>query len=269
MPATTSNTTTNTPWSGAAPYITSGLQSAQDLYSQGGPQYYPGQTYAGQTAGQTAGIAGLDAIQQQFAPTLAAAQGDISNASGIASNIGGTSAASNPSNSYFANLASGNSAAPGLGTLNDYASGKYLSADNPYFQQVANTTAANVLPTINAQFANSGRGNSGLAARAASEGLSDSIGGLAYNNYQQGLTQQQNAASALAGYGVTGAQGLASNFPNNATIQINAGSLGLNAASLSPSLQNMGINAANAALLGGTTTTGARPILDQRSDGAL
>lgn len=247
-PATQQSTSETAPWSGAIPYINQGLSSAQSLFNQGGAAYYPGQTVAPETSGQAAGISGLENIGSQMAPQL-------SQLGGAASNLLGGTQNNNPSNSFFQGLTTGNG--PGLSTLNDYASGKYLSADNPYFQQVADTTRANVLPGINAQFANAGRGSSGLAARAASEGVGDAIGGLAYNNYQQGLTQQQNAAQSLAGYGVQGAQGLSQNYQNNVNNNLNSVTTGANLTSL---LQSLGIGSSQAALQGGT----AQQTLDQQ-----
>lgn len=220
IPAKTETTTNNAPWSGATPYISSGLSAAQDLYNQGGPQYYPGQTYAPENAAQSGSLTSLENI-----------------GNGLAS---GT-AANNPSNSFFQGLSTGSNSIPGLSTLNNYANGNYLSADNPYFQQMANTVTANVLPGINAQFANAGRGNSGLAARAAGEGVADSIGGLAYNNYQQGLTQQQNAANSLAGYGITGAQGLSTNYQNNIANQLTGGTAALQAGTTQQGLDQASI----------------------------
>ena len=35
------------PWSGVQPYLTNMFSNASNLYQQGGPQYYPGQTYPG------------------------------------------------------------------------------------------------------------------------------------------------------------------------------------------------------------------------------
>lgn len=286
-PATTTQATQtqNAPWSGAVPYITSGLSSAQDLYNQGGPQYYPGETYALPNSGETSAISSLNSAPQTYAPLIQAGTGAVnsaintgnnvtSNANSIFGNAGtigsnandiynssqgisdlansiGQSAQNNPSNSFFQGLTTGNSNAPGFSTLQDYAGGKYLSADNPYFQQMSDTLKANILPGINAQFANSGRGNSGLAARAASEGLGDSIGNLAYQNYQQGLTQQQNAAGALTGLATTGATGLSNNFNTGIANQLNAGNLGLNAGNLGINAGNLGIGAGNLGLSAG------------------
>ena len=40
-------TTEAVPWSGAQPHLQSIMSSAGSLYGQGGPGYYPGQTFAG------------------------------------------------------------------------------------------------------------------------------------------------------------------------------------------------------------------------------
>lgn len=240
-PATATQTQTNAPWSGALPYINQGLGGASNLYNQGGKQPYPGQTYAGTNDALNSGINQLNGIGQNYGGLQ---QAGINSTTGILNSTPGD----NPSNSFFQNLASG-SGSTGLNTLNDYASGKYLSADNPYFQQMSDTIKGQVQPGLVSSFANNGRGQSGLAGRAVGLGLGDAIGGLAYNNYQQGLTQQQQAAQALAGFSGQGAAGLSGNYQNNMSNRLSAGQL-------SPALQNMGINAGNASLLAGTTAQG-------------
>lgn len=246
-PATKQTSSSTAPWSGAVPYIDQGLSAAQDLYNQGGPAYYPGQTYSPENAGQSGAISSLEGISNQFAPQTGQIGADAS------SLLSGT-AANNPSNSFFQGLSTGSGSIPGLNTLNSFSNGDMLSAQNPYFSQMANTLTAQVLPGINAQFANAGRGSSGLAARAASEGLGDSIGNLAYQNYQQGLTQQQSAANQLAGYGIQGAQGLSTNYQNNIANQ-------LSGANLTSLLQQLGITGAQAGLTGATAQQG----LDQNA----
>lgn len=235
----TTSTSTSEPWSGIVPYLNQGLQASSDLYAQGLPSYYPGQTYAGSNPSLDAGIAGLTNLSALSAPLQATATQGLNNAVSTASDLG---SASNPSNAFFSSLMKGTG--PGLDTLNKFSSGQYLSAENPYFSSMADTVRANVLPGINAQFANSGRANSGLAARAASSGLADAIGGLAYQNYQQGLQQQQSAAGQLSDAARAGATGLSGN-------QLNAAQLGLAATQAAPSIQGMGLNAANAALTAG------------------
>ena len=280
--ATATQTQTNAPWSGALPYINTGLQGAQNLYQSGGPQYYPGQTYAGSNPALNSGIDQLNNISSFFGPLTQTAQGAIGGAinagHNVANNaqsiydrgaaIGSDGSMDNQGYSFFKDLSQGKG--PGLSTLQDYASGKYLNADNPYFSQMADNIKAQVLPSINGSFSQAGRGVSGLAGRAQGQGLGDAIGSLAYNNYQQGLSQQQNAANALAGYGVQGGKGLSdiyqgaiNNRLNSAQLQLQAGNqslaggnLALQGAQLAPSIQNMGINAGNASLLAGTTAQG-------------
>ncbi len=102
---------------------------------------------------------------------------------------------------------------PGNSTFGQFANGSMASAQNPYFQQMANQTAASVLPQINSQFAAGNRMDSGLGARAEGLGLGSAIGNLAYQNYNQGLQGM-----------LTGAQGLSSNYSNQAQQQL--GTLG-------------------------------------------
>lgn len=186
-PAKQETVTNNAPWSGAVPYINQGLSAASDLYNQGGPAYYPGQTFAGSNSGLDQAMASLNGINASY---------------------GNATAGDNPAYSFFSGLSKGDKSLPGLSTLQDYASGKYLTADNPYFAQMADTVRANVLPGINGAFSQAGRGVSGLAGRAQGQGLGDAIGSLAYQNYQQGLTQQQAAANSLAQYGIAGGTGV-------------------------------------------------------------
>lgn len=42
----TTSTTSTAPWSGVQPYLTGAYGDAEDIYSQGAPDYYPGQTVA-------------------------------------------------------------------------------------------------------------------------------------------------------------------------------------------------------------------------------
>lgn len=296
----TTVTTKSDPWSGQQPFLQQGFQQAQNLFNQGGAQFYPGQSYAGPTDLQQTGIEneaniGLNGTQAQasangslsnilnsnwlnanpsngvynsaangglnvntggyFQPLASGQQTntmgvptlqDVSNGagsdplSGPAANTLGTAASGGLTNNYglapisaiaggsnqntggqgtlgaaangqlantqgqnvLGSIASGvNNVQPGMQTLANIASGSNLSAQNPYFQQMADTIRANVLPGIEGQFNAGNRLDSGLASRAVGQGLGDSIGSLAYNNYQQGLQQQQSAASNLASLG--------------------------------------------------------------------
>lgn len=253
----TTTTTTQVPWSVQQPYLQQGFNTASSLLNAGGPTYYPGPGIADpnnmqsgfidalaqygsnptalQTTAQNAatGIAGGNAINTAgYYQPIASGQyqntagvGPLSNiASGGAMNLGGLST--------LADAASGNLAnTQGTDTLKKYSAGDMLSAQNPYFQQMANTIKAQVQPGIDAQFAN-GRLDSGLGTRAEAQGLGDAIGGLAYQNYQQGLGQQQSAANSLANIGaqnvgtqLSGAQGLQNLGQQNLGNQINASSI--------------------------------------------
>lgn len=122
-----------------------------------------------------------------------AGQGTLQNAaSGGMQNTAGTGTLSNIAGGMFSGL-------PGMSELANIAGGSNLSASNPYFKQMADNITAQVLPSIEGQFAAGNRMNGGLAANAAASGLGNAIGGLAYQNYQQGLQQQQSAAQELAG----------------------------------------------------------------------
>lgn len=172
----TKTTTTQQPWSGQQGSLDNLYAQANNLQSGYMPQYFPQSTVSGLTSGQ---------------------QGDISNLSSLG-NYG--SSALNAANSGVAGLASqGNSQFQqgqnsAQNALLQQSSGADLSAQNPYFQQMAQTTLANTMPSINASFANGNRSDSGLAARASSEGANDAIGQLAYQNYQTGLQNQLTAA---------------------------------------------------------------------------
>lgn len=317
---TTETVQKSDPWSGQQPYLTSGFAAAQDIYNQGGPQYFPGQTYAGSNPQLQGGINALTNIGMYGTPGQRGAIDTVNSitdpnflnsnpsngtynsaanggmnvntggyfqpiASGEVSNTGGADTFNALSNGSLTNTG-------GVGTLRNFANGNMLSAKNPYFQQMAATTAANVQPTIEGQFAAGNRSDSGLGARALGLGLGDAIGGLAYNNYQQGLQQQESAANSLANIGqqnignrLAGATNLANLGQQNIGNRLAAGnaltSLGfgnnntrlagaagqaqnfqsgigdqLTAASYAPTLANMAYNQAGAFTGAGTQQQG-------------
>ncbi len=227
---TQTSTTKQEPWSGQIPYLSGGFSEAGRLYNQGGPQYYPGQTNAGPADQQLQGIAKQASLGANGSPISSAANQSVTgmfdpsyltanpgnaafaqaangglgvNTSGFYAPIASGQVGNTAGQGDLSQIASGQAGSnlPGTDTLQKFASGGMLSADNPYFQQMANKISASVLPQIASQFANGNRLDSGLATRAQAEGLGDSIGSLAYQNYQQGLGQQQSAASDLAQLG--------------------------------------------------------------------
>jgi len=120
-----------------------GFQSAQNLYNNNTPQYYPGSTQAPMNSWQQAGDTA------QFARGMAG--------------------------SPVTNSADQNA----TDTLN----GNYLSAGNPYFQNMANTIAQTVTPQVQSGFESTGRYGSGAAANATASALTNKIGDLAGQNY--------------------------------------------------------------------------------------
>lgn len=80
--------------------------------------------------------------------------------------------------------------------------GDFLSSGNPYFSAMADRVRSEVLPSVQSGFNAAGRTGSGLANRAASLGLGDAIGKLAFDNYtnergkqMQGIALAPQAAS--------------------------------------------------------------------------
>ncbi len=162
------SSTTNTvaqPWSGVQPYLKSGYSDLSNLYNQGAPSYYPGQTVAQFTPQTNAALDWQTQRAISGSPVNAAAQNNTAS------------------------------------TLN----GDYLSAGNPYMQQAYNAAAApvissfnnQVLPGITSQFAAGGRTNSGLhqdtvnqATQALTDSLSNMAGTMAYNNYSNERSNQ-------------------------------------------------------------------------------
>lgn len=142
---TTTNTIQNAdPWSGQQPYLKDVFSQAKSLYRQPGPSYFPSSTVQPMNPGQTNALDTLYGVGMSGGtPALTSAQGNLT-------------------------------------ATNE---GQYLNAGNPYFSGMADRVLGQVMPAINAPFAQSGRSDSGLASRAAAMGATDAIGSLAYQNY--------------------------------------------------------------------------------------
>jgi hypothetical protein len=173
-PTTAQTVTSSTaPWGGQQPYLSFGFQQAQDLYNQGGPQYYSGATLAPVSPDTTQALA----LQAQRAlngsPLTAAAQ------------------------------------AGALGT----AQGDYLAAGNPYLQNMFGSIANTVTPSIAGAFSGAGRYGSGAYAHALSDSLANTAGNLAYQNYSNeraNMMQADAQAPTLANQDYTDIGQLAS-----------------------------------------------------------
>jgi hypothetical protein len=151
---TTTTVSQSDPWSGQQPYLTQGFQQASNLYNNNPLQYYPGQTYAPVSGETNAALTAQTNRAMQGSPLTGAAQGEL------------------------------------MKTL----SGDYLdAAKNPYLTAASDSIMAKTLPAINSRFAASGRGQSGLGARAAGEGVSSAMAQAAMQNYNNERTNMQRA----------------------------------------------------------------------------
>lgn len=202
----------------------------------------------------------------------------------------GASANNNPAMSDLAATANLNPAGnPGNAALNNYANGSMLSAGNPYFSQMADQIKAQTLPGLMGAFTQGTTDNPNVAY-GVTNGLTNAIGGLAYQNYQQGQQNQIAAGNTISGNYNTGvgnnisaAANLGSNYNtgqgnilgaastasgnyfNSLADQLNAGQgissnyntgvgNNLNAANLGNTLYNSQLGGANAALTAGQTS---------------
>ncbi len=141
------------PWSGQQPYLTDVFSHAQNLYDNYSPQYFQGST-----------VAPLDPLQSQ-AIALEAQRG-----------LSGSPV--------------GNAAQQ---SAQNFLDGSYLGAGNPYFQSMANSVLANVVPGLEAQFNQGNSLNNPGMAYAVSQGATDALGNIAYQNYSDQLSNQLKA----------------------------------------------------------------------------
>ena len=201
--------TDSTSTSGSAEESFPGLYNmAADWYNQNAnPTYYEGDTVAGITpATQSA----WDAISQratQGSPVTNSAQSNVTNT------LSGDYLYSNPSMSYYNELAGDKTLAsnPAYGLLMNTAQGGYLNA-NPYIDDAYTTAAESVtneyldttFPTIQSMYEQYGRSGSGLESEGvqnsydtlASE-LSDLSNEMYYQNYTDERQNQLNAATSM------------------------------------------------------------------------
>lgn len=196
----TTTTQTTNPWSGQQPYLSDYFQQAQNFYDGGpigfnpanAPQYYPGQTVAPFTPQQSQAIDMTTNLAQND-PTTAAATG-ASNAYMSGAMIG-----ANPENTMLSPYTSGARVGsnPENALLSPFLNGSLLSAGNPYFQQSADATLANVVPGLEAQFNQGNSLNNPGVAYGVSQGAANALAPYAFSNYQQGLSNALTAAQQV------------------------------------------------------------------------
>jgi hypothetical protein len=142
------------------PYLRYGASQAQALYQSPSPSYYPGSTVANPSNAT------------QAANQMAAARAVNGNP------------AEKAGQSYLQNV---------LG-------GAYLAPGNPYTAALNTSIAANILPSVNAQFSLGGRYGSPDHAGTLATSLANAEAPLMYQNYQQERANQQAAAGMAPTY---------------------------------------------------------------------
>jgi len=157
------------------PYLSYGLQQAQQAYQGGGPQYYGGQTYVSPSTTTQTGLQALEARASLGNPLLQSAQGQLQN-----------------------------TVSGGFLNGNPFFQGAFQPA-----AQAAQTQFQQTLGDIGSKASLAGRYGSGamgsLQDRAAGifgQNLANTAGQLAYQNYADERARQQAAtmaAPAMAG----------------------------------------------------------------------
>lgn len=206
-PSGTTTVESADPWEEQAPYLSGEgdtpfgtppgvFPEAARIYQNNPLQFYTGQTYANFSPETEAALQMQTGRALGGSPLNQAAQGLNYGT------MGGDYLYSNPGLPTFADAAGGGLANQEIDALRSTAGGDYLDAStNPYLAPQAERILADVLPRITSQYAAAGRQNSGMAARAASEGATDALGGLFMENYNRERGNQLAAQQALAGYG--------------------------------------------------------------------
>ena len=155
------------PWAGQQPYLQDIFQQAQQLYNAGGmaPNYYPGQTVAGQSDWTKQALQ-MQADRAQSGSPL------ITNASNAMNNI------------TTGQALAGNQ---GLNTLNQLA-----QEDNPYVDELYNRANSQVQANLDGNFNRAGRYGSGAHEAAAA----DAANNLAAQMYSSLWDKRADAAQA-------------------------------------------------------------------------
>lgn len=217
------------------PFLTEGLQQAQEIFLRQQPSMYQGQTYVSPSEQTLSALQAQENIARAPTPTLDLAQGaflrgltEQSAAAPMYQDIYGA-AGYQPGASTYQQAAGGQLRNIASQQLQDVAGGQYLNS-NPYQQQMMQAAtrplqqaySEEVLPGISSLYSKSGRLGSGSMERAlgtATErygrALGDVTSNLAGSQYQAERGLQQQALGQLAGVSaqdiqtqLTGAQGL-------------------------------------------------------------
>jgi len=105
-------------------------------------------------------------------------------------------------------MATGTGAGTSMGYLNKVLAGDYLSAGNPYMEDVKKSVMSSVMPGINATFARAGMTGSTTHQGSLSRGLADAIAPHLFNAYESERGRMTSAASLLPQLDQLKSQGL-------------------------------------------------------------
>jgi hypothetical protein len=200
--------------------------------------------------------------------------------------IGGNSAYANPAYGSLANMATGglsgignlasssiapsqatmfSGLAPSIGTLGSFASG---SQTDPFLSNVAQSTLANVVPSIESQFIQGGGLSSPQAAYATSQGASAALAPVISNALLQEQQNQLGAAGTLGNLGIAGGQALQNLSLNPAAALSNLAGLqaGIGQGLGSQIMQGQGLQQQGAGTLGNLALGGAGLQTQQLGD---
>ena len=165
--ATQTTTSTTAPWGAQQPYLLQGFANAQNLFNQGGPQYYPGQTTVPFTQDTQDALGMMGNRARQGSPLVGAAQSSLTN------------------------------------TLNNGYNNPFL--DSMYDRAASGVTRnfnEATMPGVNAGFASAGRYGSGLhqnAQDSARDQLGRTLGGMASNMYGSAYESERGRQMQAAG----------------------------------------------------------------------
>lgn len=166
-PVTQQTTQTKDPWSAAQPYLINNMQSAANNYNAGvGYQPYTGQTQAAMDPNLTAGLAGIT---------------NIANA-----NIGGTPGVL-AAQAQGTNLIQNQGLSPELKSLLQMQQGQ----NNPYLQNILDTSNRRISDKIGSSMSGAGRYGSGAHTDVAARAMAEASDPILAQDYQARQQMQQ------------------------------------------------------------------------------
>lgn len=198
-----SNTTVNTPWSGAMPTLNNAMGQVNSLYnSDVGTEYYPGQTYT------PMGWDTSTALNQMRDRAMNGSELNNDAQSSLQDIING---GSNPNADYSQFM---NNNAPGNDLYNQATSGgsgynpstssgnfnQYMSGTNPHLDAMVDKSMNKVGDQVNSLFSKAGRYGSEAHQDTFTEGLGDvanSMYGAQYNNDRNRGLSAANSVSGI------------------------------------------------------------------------